>query len=564
MTHWITGLEILTIMPKIAPIFGGFSVLIFYFLAYELFGSRKKAILSTLLLSVLPFHVYQLSHASPLTMGHFFMILSLYLFIKFRKNTVYVFPLMISTVLLFMSHHLTTYFYMITLIFILFFENASQKNWTKHLKKDILYIIIASMLVFAYWIFIATPVFEDFMRYGFTIAGIQFGPLIVLILFYILFFISLPFSKMVWRFGKYSEKKNVENPNSTLFRILLKFNIFINKKEPSIKSRKKIIFGILLIFLSAMVLFAFIPIPWTNFPFTFESIILAIPLLIVFAFTAAGFRYTCHIKNGFFIRGWFFAIIISFIYATITKSTTLFPHRHFEYLMYPVALIAIFGIGSIFSDPYFTVLFSKLRKKIDLYVNYKHKQFKITQKNRIYHLIFLAILISILAGSVYSSHKALNASDERITDEDLSIIDWMDKNLDKNTSMIASDHRLARIAEAIGFNTTKDETINLWNAENISEYIDELKGISKNHTRITHIIIDDIMKDDVVHVGFGKIVYMTNESWTLGYDKFSMQPFEQIYRNETINLYTGLSLHWAEIYRVNWTYIENVYLSKKS
>lgn len=134
-------------MPKIAPIFGGFSVLIFYFLAYELFGSRKKAILSTLLLSVLPFHVYQLSHASPLTMGHFFMILSLYLFIKFRKNTVYVFPLMISTVLLFMSHHLTTYFYMITLIFILFFENASQKNWTKHLKKDILYIIISSMLL---------------------------------------------------------------------------------------------------------------------------------------------------------------------------------------------------------------------------------------------------------------------------------------------------------------------------------------------------------------------------------------------------------------------------------
>ena len=561
VAHLATGLDILTIMPKIAPIFGGLSVFIFYFLAYELFGSRKRAILSMVLLSVLPFHVYQLSHASPLTMGHFFMVLSLYLFVKFRKNIVYAFPLMISTVLLIMSHHLTTYFYMITLIFILFFENASRKNWTKHLKKDILYVLITSIVVFAYWIFIATPVFEDFMKYGFTIAGIELGPLFVIILFYFLFFISLPLSKIIWRFGIYSEKKYHENPNSNLNKVILKINVFINKKEPSIKSRKKIFFYIFLIFIVTMVIFSFIPLPWTNFPFTFQSIIFAIPLLLVFAFTAVGFRYTCHVKNGFFIRGWLFAIIISFLYATITHSTALLPHRHFEYLMYPVALIAIYGIGSLFSDPYFTVLFSKFREKINLYVNYKYKKIEISQKRRIYSLIFFIVLILILAGSVYPSHKSLNASDERITNEDLSIINWIDENLDKNLSLIASDHRLARIAEATGFNTTKDETIKLWDSEKISEFIDELMGIGKNHTRITHIIIDDIMKDDVVHVGFAKIVYMTNETSTAGYDKFLMPPFELVYRNETIDLNTGQPMHWAEIYNINWSYIENIYLS---
>ena len=32
--HWLTGIDVLTIMTKIAPIFGGLSVLIFYFVIY--------------------------------------------------------------------------------------------------------------------------------------------------------------------------------------------------------------------------------------------------------------------------------------------------------------------------------------------------------------------------------------------------------------------------------------------------------------------------------------------------------------------------------------------------
>jgi len=136
--HWITGIDILTIMPKIAPIFGGLSVMLFYFVVYELLGDRKKALLSSLFFAVMPFHVYQTSHASPLTIGHFFMMLSIYFFIKFRQDARFITPLFISTILLIMSHHLTTYFYLVSLIFIVFVENASKKEWTPSLKKDVL------------------------------------------------------------------------------------------------------------------------------------------------------------------------------------------------------------------------------------------------------------------------------------------------------------------------------------------------------------------------------------------------------------------------------------------
>ena len=113
-----------------------------------------------------------------------------------------------------------------------------------------------------------------------------------------------------------------------------------------------------------MISFLNYSLPWTNFPFTIDAIILSIPLLVIFAFVAVGFRYTCQVKNGFLIRGWFIAIVLSFVYGLITRSRLILAHRHFEYLMYPMAIIAVFGIGSIFSDPYNRALLSNIFKKI--------------------------------------------------------------------------------------------------------------------------------------------------------------------------------------------------------
>ena len=121
---------------------------------------------------------------------------------------------------------------------------------------------------------------------------------------------------------------------------------------------------------------------------------------------------------------------------------------------------------------------------------------------------------------MYPSHVALNASYEVITDEDLASIDWMEENLDKNRTIIASDHRLARVGEAVGFNTTIDEASSIWVAEDFVDCLFEIGGIGKNYSRITHVLIDDILTDRVVHVGFGRIFYMTDKS----YEKFSYQP----------------------------------------
>ena len=75
IAHWISGIDVIVIMTKLIPIFGGLTVFIFYFILKELTSNKKIALLSCLFLAVLYFHVYQLSHSSPLVVGHFFIML---------------------------------------------------------------------------------------------------------------------------------------------------------------------------------------------------------------------------------------------------------------------------------------------------------------------------------------------------------------------------------------------------------------------------------------------------------------------------------------------------------
>jgi hypothetical protein len=312
-----------------------------------------------------------------------------------------------------------------------------------------------------------------------------------------------------------------------------------------------------------MIIFSFVSIPWINDNFTPESIIFSFPFLVIIAFGVAGFSYTWKNKNGSFICGWILAVMISFLFAIISSNRILLPHRHIEYTMAPLAIIAVFGFGGMFSDPKFKKLKIKFKGKKLLIFKKTSKKYLLSTKNPLLQIFIILIIVVSLSATPYLAHKTLNASDERITTQNIAVFEWMSENLDKNVSMIASDHRLARMTEAYGFNTTKDETEEIWEAEYLYEYIHELLGIGKDHNRVTHVIIDNIMKYDVVHVHFKEIRYMINESrddetMYASYDKFLRQPFNLLYRNESteIDPITQEPLKWTEIFEVNWTYLE--------
>jgi len=241
-------------------------------------------------------------------------------------------------------------------------------------------------------------------------------------------------------------------------------------------------------------------------------------------------------KERSFLQGWLIAITLSLLYSLITTNTTLYPYRHMEYLMVPMSACAAFGIVQI----------GNRAKKINTQ-RLKKLFGEISVEVSVFGIAMFIILSNTL--TVYPAGYSFKHLDERYSGPCFHAIEWL-KNNTKNNDTIATDLRLSDFVWAYGMNATFDKTNITWSCTDWRDCLDELKG-NENYSRVTYILIDDVMRNSVVYLNVDLQVHMTNES----YDKFLREPFELVYRNATIDS-SGEEIHWAEVYRVNWTYIE--------
>jgi hypothetical protein len=508
IAHWATGIEVLSIMPKIAPIFGGLTIAILYFIVFELMKSRRIALLSATLLAVATFHVYQTSHAAPLTIGHFFMLLSIYFFIKYIKKKEFIIPLLVSTFLLILSHHFTTYFYIISITFMLFTSLITNKYIKKNSLHILTYISITSAIAFGYWAFVAKPVFYSFMQ-----GKLFLSPYLIIMFYYLLLYggyLTLcTKEKYIKKIFSYAKFKNIS------------------------RKTKIIIFFFILLLLSSYA--TTMGIPGVYIKITPLALLYSLPMLFLLSVSIAGFSDLKKTNGGILIIGWIIALLISFLYSLV--SANFLPERHLEYLIVPLCIPAAIVINEMLER----------NKEKDI----KKSSFRLIQPVLKHpHINVMSVIaIGIMCVSnmmvAYPTIDALNSIDERVSQPCLNTFEWMKGNV-SNTSIIASDHRLSMILWAEGFSITYGKTNYTWTAENITICSSELKRLN-----VTHILIDDIMLETIINIDVGKYYQMSNES----YKKFFLEPFELIYRNATVNL-LGEELHWVELYRINHSYFD--------
>ena len=522
MSHWITGLNSLWVMPKVAPIVGGLTVFVFYFIVYELTKRRDLALLSAAFLAVIPFHVYQTSHAAPLTVGHFFMMLSIFLYLKYAQNKKYLMPLLISTALLIMSHHLTTYFFLITLFFIVAVKSLHID--LRQLRREITYATVASALAFGYWMFVATPVFTIFMG-----KGTLLSPYLVILCFYALFYGAL--------IGIAAVKK-YHAPWPARVHGLMAFD--------QSRSHKRALWyfslGVMVLFAIEFV-FLFVNFPVSGIRMKPLSVLYSIPIVLFVGFVCMGLEYIRHLENRWFFQVWLCAILSSFLYSLFTINSTLFPDRHVEYLSIPACVFAAAGVLYLFKEKRPHVSFSLARQLPSPYIQ------------GVFAFVVCVLVISN-AVAVYPVYNSLDWMDESIPDSTVNAMQWIQDHCDANTTVVATDLRLSKMLWADGINATYEGTNHTWTCEAWQDCIAEF-GPMDNHSRVTTVLIDDVMRDTSVNVRVQWSTYMTNES----YQKFAVEPFERVYRNATVNR-NGEETHWAEVYQVNWSFIDQHPFSK--
>jgi hypothetical protein len=250
-------------------------------------------------------------------------------------------------------------------------------------------------------------------------------------------------------------------------------------------------------------------------------------------------------KNRWFFQAWLCAILSSFIYSLVTVNTTLFPDRHVEYLTVPACLFAAVGILYFFRSREYKVSLSL------------KKQLSYPTIQALFVLVVCGLVFSN-AVAVYPVYTSLEWMDESIPNETANAIDWMNDNLDRNITLIATDLRLSKMIWAEGMNATFEGTNDTWTCDTWVGCVADF-DTEEHHRLVTHVLIDDVMRDISVNVRVLQSVYMTNES----YLKFSQEPFTLVYRNATVNQ-DNEEIHWAEVYSVNWTFIEQHLMVKKN
>ena len=531
--HYITGIEVDILLRVVSPVLGALSVVLFYFIVKHFKASEYIPLFAGLLLALNPFHAYQTAHAAPLTIGHLFLALSILLFLKKDEKPWVTHALYISTILLIMSHHMTTFIYIIIVIGVTFFRRFNSKERSGTFTTDIIYIIFLTALTFAYWAFIATPVFYSFMQ-----GGLFLSPFLIVIMFYLLLFLIVVILEIKDRIG-----------------FTYRPRLFSRRTE------RALFIAVLLISIVLVMIFTVTDFG-TGFTFLPISVILIIPTLVLYSIGVIALNRIDFAKYGPEVKGIFYPILGIFIFSIFTWNTVLLPFRFIEYLSYPICILSAIGLFAII-DAKDKIQLSKASPKI---------------KGAI--VVFIGIMI-VSGATTYAVQRTTSRFEESISAQVKEALDYLEETAPGN-STIASDHRISTVVWQRGFNATYDHAYNLWFATrwNSTECLNELKGhgIGLEYGRVDYIVIDSVMVRDGVQSNINETPRIITGS---AYEKFNQPPFELVFEARSDEPDPGLvwddisgagekypytdtlskplpdALNWCRVYSVNWTYIGN-------
>ncbi len=514
----VTNIGVIELLAQSVPVFGGLTVVILYYIVTSLTGNRAVGLLAAAFLAVTSVHAYQTSHAYPLTIGHFFFLLSMLFFIRYQKNRAYILPLTVATIFLICSHHLTSYFYIVSIFSIIFFQELTGTDRPRRLFRNSCYMAFVLTATFAYWAYVATPVM------GFVGSGLPFDARTTMALSYVVFLLLPVIASFIHK----------------------KYRVRFARSRPSMKENVillGIVFGLVSV---ALIVFAVAGVPRTDINLSLATVLYSLPFIAVTAFFLVGFRYMGLEDNGSVVRGWTVGILVSFVYSFLSWNTTLYPDRHLEYLAVPLCVLAAVGVLKFFDGLSFSG---------GIWRPVAH----LVTKKRAVVVGVVAVLCLTNAVSIYPSQASLKLYDESIPRCCFTAMGWAREHLPANAT-VASDHRLSQVAWAYGFNITDDKTDELWSATNWTACVGDLQGEKENYTRIAYVVVDDIMYDVGVQLkAWNPPANLTAAS----YAKFREKPFARVYNTSMVNR-AGETTHWVEIYRVNWTYIEQHGFSEPS
>jgi hypothetical protein len=144
----------------VAPLMASLVAVFVFLIGYEIFRDERIGLVAAGFVAVVLPHVYPTSHPMPGSVGDLLFVVGLLLLVKMQRNQRLFVPLVIVSLALVLTHHLSTYFLLICAFAALFVKTLYSKNRNLvDFKLDFAFLGTFSAIILLYWSI--APNFKD-------------------------------------------------------------------------------------------------------------------------------------------------------------------------------------------------------------------------------------------------------------------------------------------------------------------------------------------------------------------------------------------------------------------
>ncbi|MCK4366509.1 MAG: hypothetical protein KAW84_01005 [Thermoplasmata archaeon] len=484
----LLGMELSMSLSVAIPVLASLVVFPVFLITTETTGDARAGLIAAAFIAVVMPHVYATSHPMPASMGDLLFAACLLLFLKWLRNPKFGFLLFPVTLVLIVTHHLSTYFLLITLVFGVFLVQLLRNKTSKEvLTRELAYVLFTAVMAALFWfawapgfvegVVSSESVFLSPLLFGLLIVALTAGVFIV-----------------------YAKRKLLPN-------LVLRY--------PTYRRAVVTLTVVFLISLSILLVNALVVVPGTTINLTPDVAILFLPLVLFISFAGPGSRPISFNRGGVYPFAWTLAISVSTLAGLAISSEALLPYRHMEYLMLPVAVLAGLGVVHAFGLIHFT-------------------------GNRRRAGLAAAVALGLVATNAavaYPPRDLMGGWEESIKPEVVSLALWTGEH---TVGLVAADHRVSTVLFGFGgVDATWDTVTLVFHAEDFEGAREELESVDSpsGRQRAVYVAFDSDTVAGVLLYPWDPAEPMSDEA----VEKFEELPFQKMYEDG-----------YSSLFLINW------------
>jgi hypothetical protein len=354
--------------------------------------------------------VYATSHPMPGSVGDLLALLCILLLLRSLESKLALVALGLATAALIMTHHLSTFFVLIPVVFALLARELvraeTDRRRTMIEGGYALFLLSGAML---YWYGYATPFRERVIPEGFglspwAVLGLAYASLLAVPL-------------LVWLRRRFASGARYRPAFPSVRRVAVITATFIAAGA----------LGLAVIVLMAA--------PGTTIDIDDRAMYWFLPLLLVMALVIGGLGLAEFSRDGFFVQLWLGAIAITLLFGIATNNHVLLPYRINQYLIGPMAVLI--GAGAVFL----------------------HDSWNPNRKRAlsVAAAVALSAAVVMCAATAYPPREIMGGFEEGTASVEMDGVLWLREG-GRPAELVATDHRMSSMTFGFaGMNASWDD-----------------------------------------------------------------------------------------------------------